>query len=514
MSRALPSLLLALAACGPAPPPVAAPAPVPRTTATVPTPPPVALPAFVVATDCPPATRAAAKVLAEGGHAADAAIVAVLVAGLAHPSSSGLGGGGVAIVFDAKTATARGYDFRITAPDPLPEGSLWALRGSAEARVGHPGELAGLTSLQGHATRPWAQQIDDAVTTEAALAVTPHLSHALTLHPELGAAFGLPTGRVVAPGTPLRRPKLVATLRRLTDLDAPLPPSIAPGPVAELRLLETVRDGRRVLTVPTAGGHVLWESLELLPAKLPAEAADRRHLIAEAFGLAVEDRMRNAGAGGALPLSPAQLAARRAQLDPQRHRAIPSAPHDEGGTTNIAIVDADGNAVVWSSSLGHSFGAGIVTKDGVVLNDGLSLFARPAERRRFGDANAPRPRAAPAVSLAPTLVLSDGGVAFALAASGGEHVPTALAQVLLGLDTDHPVAAPRLRTPVAGGLWLEPSEAALAPSLRARGHHVRIDLVDHSGVVMVAVDGEHRHGRVDPRRGGASAVSPPPATSD
>ncbi len=516
MSRALPSLLVALAACGPPTTPASPPTPTPATAtaAPAPTPPPAAVPAFVVATDCEPATRAAAKVLAEGGHAADAAIVAVLVAGLAHPSSSGLGGGGLALTFDATTGEPKGYDFRITAPESLEKGSPWTLNAPPEARVGRPGELAGLTALQAHAKRSWARHIEDAIAVAADLKVTPHLSRMLAAHPEMGAAFGLPTGRMVEPGTPLSRPKLVATLRKLADLDAAIPASFAPGAVTEIPLLQAERDGRQVITTSSAGGHVLWESLSLLPAALPTEPVARRHLLAEAFGLAVEDRMRHAGAGGHLPLSKTQLEARRALLDPKRHRPIPAAPHDEGGTTNITIVDADGNAVVWSSSLGHSFGAGVVTEEGIVLNDGLSLFARPAERRRFGDANAPRPGAAPAVSLAPTLVVRDGAVVAALAASGGEHVPTALAQVVLRLDDDDPVAAPRLRTPVAGGLWLEAGEAELAPGLRARGHHVRADLADHTGVVMVTLGAGGRRGFVDPRRGGANAISPPAASAE
>lgn len=520
MSRSVP-LLLALVACGPPPAATAPPRPVTMRPPTAPALPAHALPAhalpapslpaFVVATDCEPATRAAADVLARGGTAADAAIVAVLVAGLAHPSSSGLGGGGVAIVFDAESRSAKGYDFRITAPDPLPDASPWTLGGAAEARVGQPGELAGLSRLQRHAEQPWSEHVTDALAAADGLTVSPYFARALSHHPEMGVAFGLPAGQAVTPGTPLKRARLVETLRGLAELDAELPPSIAPGSVSEMDLLTVFRGERTIVTVPTAGGFVLWESLSLLPS-LPSEALDRRHLQAEAFSLALEDRMRHAG--GAWPLDSAHLEARRALLDPERHRHIPTVESDEGGTTNVAIVDAAGNAVIWSSSLGHAFGAGLVTDQGVVLNDGLTLFARPAEQRRFGPANAPKPGAKPAVSLAPTLVLERGKVAFALGASGGEHIPTALAQVLMNLDVDDPTTAPRLRTPVGGGLWLEAAEAELAPGLRARGHHVRTDLPDHSAVVMVAVDGEGRRGLVDPRRGGAVAVSPAEERSD
>jgi gamma-glutamyltranspeptidase len=101
-------------------------------------------------------------------------------------------------------------------------------------------------------------------------------------------------------------------------------------------------------------------------------------------------------------------------------------------------------------------------------------------------------------------------VVFALTASGGEHIPSALAQVLFGLaggaSQDDAVAAPRIRVPAGGGLWLEPgSDETLVAALRARGHHVRSDLPATDGVQLV-VRGARLEATVDARKGGAAAV--------
>ena len=64
----------------------------------------------------PHATNAAIEMLAEGGHAVDAAIAAHLVLGLVEPQSSGIGGGGFMLVFERRERATTFYDGRETAP--------------------------------------------------------------------------------------------------------------------------------------------------------------------------------------------------------------------------------------------------------------------------------------------------------------------------------------------------------------------------------------------------------------
>ncbi len=62
------------------------------------------------------ATRVAIDVLRHGGNAVDAAVAAAATLGVTEPFSSGLGGGGFFVFYDARTKTVRTIDGRETAP--------------------------------------------------------------------------------------------------------------------------------------------------------------------------------------------------------------------------------------------------------------------------------------------------------------------------------------------------------------------------------------------------------------
>ncbi len=71
---------------------------------------------YMAVTANPHATRAAQKILEQGGTAIDAAVAAQMVLGLVEPQSSGLGGGGFLLYWDAKSRQLETYDGRETAP--------------------------------------------------------------------------------------------------------------------------------------------------------------------------------------------------------------------------------------------------------------------------------------------------------------------------------------------------------------------------------------------------------------
>src|SRR5438045_3474878 len=75
------------------------------------------------ATESRLATETALAVLKRGGSAVDGVVAAALAAGVVAPTSSGLGGGGVALVYRAADRSVTALDFRETAPAVIDEGA-------------------------------------------------------------------------------------------------------------------------------------------------------------------------------------------------------------------------------------------------------------------------------------------------------------------------------------------------------------------------------------------------------
>ncbi|MDP9294621.1 MAG: gamma-glutamyltransferase, partial [Actinomycetota bacterium] len=68
----------------------------------------------------PLATKTAIEVLRSGGNAVDAAVAAAGVLGVVEPYSSGIGGGGFMLVYDAQRGQVDTIDSRETAPKAMP----------------------------------------------------------------------------------------------------------------------------------------------------------------------------------------------------------------------------------------------------------------------------------------------------------------------------------------------------------------------------------------------------------
>ena len=97
------------------------------------------------------ATRAGLSVLRQGGNAVDAAVAAAATLGVTEPFSSGIGGGGFFVFYDARTRTVHTIDGREAAPATMGVGAFLDPSGAPlpfqQARVsgvsvGVPGTLA------------------------------------------------------------------------------------------------------------------------------------------------------------------------------------------------------------------------------------------------------------------------------------------------------------------------------------------------------------------------------------
>ncbi|MCA9674030.1 MAG: gamma-glutamyltransferase, partial [Myxococcales bacterium] len=117
--------------------------------------PPLTTRAGVVAADDPTAAEVGARILGRGGNAVDAAAATAFTLGVVNPTSSGIGGGGFALVYVAAERKVHVYDFREIAPAALDPGDFVvdgkldpSLSRTGGLAVGVPGEVAGVYAMQ------------------------------------------------------------------------------------------------------------------------------------------------------------------------------------------------------------------------------------------------------------------------------------------------------------------------------------------------------------------------------
>ncbi|MEO5727044.1 MAG: gamma-glutamyltransferase family protein, partial [Byssovorax sp.] len=448
-------------------------------TATTEAAPPLKPPRFAVASENATASRIAMDVLQKGGSAADAAVAGVLAVGVAQPVSSGLGGGGFAVIWDAAAKNITVLDFRETAPiglrpnevlerDRLPEKKRGVM-------FGVPGEVAGLTEIhQRWGKLPFADVVRGAAdAAENGFPLSAHLARALKWNaawvlktPRYAGIFA-PSGALAAPRQMLRNPALAATLRRIAaegkaafyegaiardilQTAASVGSKITPSELTRYRVIEraalhTTWEGYDVFTMPppSAGGLLMLETLHMHRkadlAGLGYATGAYHHLLAETFRGAVADRLRTVGDPAfarvdvAALASPARMAARRAKIRMDTTTPAEKFTVSEAGTSHLVVADDQGNVVSITSTVNNMFGCKAVTAGGFVLNDELDDFTRDALSRRFGmggkDPNTPRGGARPASSMTPTIVMQSGAPIFALGGSGGMRIATGTTQV-------------------------------------------------------------------------------------
>ncbi|HTQ04793.1 MAG TPA: gamma-glutamyltransferase [Polyangiaceae bacterium] len=530
---------------------------------TLPTPGRAAAPAKAgAATETGLATRTALAELKRGGNAVDAIVAAALVAGVVAPSSSGLGGGGFALVHRASDRSETVLDFRETAPGsldadafdhrPLPDEQRGKL-------VGVPGEPRGLAELHRRfGKRPWAELVEPALRfARDGFAVDMHLAEELGGKNQerfrrvasLDHALW-PGGKAAVLGQKVKRPELAKTLGTLA---ASGPESLYTGPLAaglvsaarqfggalsasdlthyavrERAPLKFAWEGYEIVTMPppSSGGILLAEllgtysraELEHMGVREPLGM----HLLAETMRGALADRARYVGDPDFLPidvqrlLAPARLAARKAKVSPDHTLGARGFVEEEHGTHALVVADAQGNVVSLTTTVNTAFGAKIEGDgSGIVLNDELDDFTPRAATSAFGIAfppNAARPGRRPASSMTPTIVLKDGKPVLALGGSGGFAIAPDVAETLLGILVQGETPEVAVKSP---RFFFDPRDLSLGlgsgypdavrADLERRGEKVKV--VDFPTAVQVlAFTPGGVVGAADPRKGGVALV--------
>ena len=452
---------------------------------------------FMAVTANSHATDAAAEILQLGGNALDAAIAAQWVLNLVEPQSSGMGGGGFMLHWDAGQRRVSAWDGRETAPRAASAELLRPADGSPASfskvlatgnAVGVPGLVAMLDAAhQRHGKLKWERLFRPAIRlAENGFAISPRLhlllreDQLLRRDPAARALYFQESGDAKPVGEILRNPDLAATLRGMATGGAKV---FHRGEFAAL-IAAAVKQRGGMLTAtdihdyqpkqrdavcgsyrqwricgmppPSSGGIGVLQLLGLLEnVGLPsgdAAAVEAAHLFAEAGRLAYADRARYLADPDFISvpqqalLEPRYLAQRARLMDPRRSMGI-AAPgelpsrrlqaDDDApelpATTHLSIVDRDGNAVALTSSIESAFGSRIQV-GGFLLNNQLTDFSRTTERDGRPVANRLEAGKRPLSSMAPTFVFDAGGRLHAVLGSpGGGRIINYVARTLVAL---------------------------------------------------------------------------------
>ncbi|GAA4248785.1 gamma-glutamyltransferase [Dactylosporangium darangshiense] len=454
-----------------------------------------------VAAGHPATVEVGLRVLDAGGSAADAGVAAMLACCVAESVMTGVAGGGFATYYEAATATTTCLDFFCAVPGldavraAAPMEPIAVAFGGVPQRyeigassVAVPGVPAGCGVLHRRWGRlPWQRVVEPAVSLARSGTLLPH-AHASTLAtlgpamlPGFGAQVYAPRGRLLAGGDLLYHPGLDAALDILSEEG---PAAFYTGGIAR-RLVETVY---------ASGGNLTYSDLSVYRVMLAPVSSAR--LGGSAVRARSGDLTGFIATLGRLPeLGGLSRSARAvAMADALRSHGAQRL----GDTTNISIVDADGNACVVTLTLG--LGSGVWLEDlGIHLNSML------------GEGELIRPGTGPGERMAscmcPTVVTAeDGPLVLAVGSAGATRIRTALLHTLVNVlvDGDDPETAihrPRFHV-VSDLVHAEPGYPQdELEALSAAGYKVQQwETFDHyfGGVSAVGATGSAG----DPRRGG------------
>ncbi len=172
-------------------------------------------------------------------------------------------------------------------------------------------------------------------------------------------------------------------------------------------------------------------------------------------------------------------------------------------TSHLAVIDADGDAVSMTTTVGLLFGSGVYT-DGFFLNSsGANLDARTRGPDRYTNS-----------TIAPTIILDRDRVRLLIGAGGSQYIQPSVTQVTLrllafGEDPTLAMAAPRiLASPARTEVEVEPGfSSAVYAGLVAKGYRPlsRVADITFGGLHAIVVEqGGRRIGVADPRRDGVA----------
>ncbi len=501
----------------------------------------------VVAAGHPQTAQAAAEVLESGGNAFDAAIAALYVSSIAEPALASLGGGGflLAAPHDERPTI---LDFFVQTPaqhksaDELDARSFICDFGSAQQEfiIGAgtsavPGYVAGLfETARRYATMPMTELIQPAVALlKQGIEVTAMQAHIFSILTPIylhGKAAQIFQSRR-SPGTTAQAQEVI-----FMPGYADLLESLA---IEGEDLFYRGEIAQAVEQIALSGGLIRYADMANYAAEIRApldiDYGDHRIFLnppPSSGGTLIGfdlSRLKRCGIGQHTPgsdryiemmLDTLAASSRLGTADFEAENETDAAwsdycrselrdcPLATRGTTHISIIDRRRNAVSVSVSNGEGCGT-LIPNTAVMLNNMLGEH----DLNPWGVTGWPT-QVRLSSMMAPTVAINGSGRLIALGSGGSNRIPSAIAQVLIGmvefgLSAKEAVRAPRVHYH-QGHAYLESAEPSAMPASLADAYpeHTRFDRRDvyFGGVHAVSHAGRLAEGFGDDRRGGVAVT--------
>ena len=462
----------------------------------------------VVASNSILASEAGVQMIERGGNAIDAAVATGFALAVTHPTAGNLGGGGFMVIRLADGSFAAN-DHREKAPaqatrDMFLDGDgkmVPGLSTLSHLAAGVPGTVAGLIDvLERYGSLSLAEVLEPSTElAEQGFVVSQALASSIQRHLEVlsqlpaGKAKFTKDGVSYAAGDIWRQPQLAATLQRIAQHGKA---GFYEGETADLIAAEMQRGGGLIshrdlqeyesvwrepisgsyrgynvysMPPPSSGGVLLIQMLNMLEDRRLVDSGwnsrDSAHAMIESERRAYADRAIHLGDPRFYPVPAAQLISKDYALKRfgnfYPERATPSSDVEAGiwnegsDTTHISVIDGQGNAVSYTTTINLGYGSKIVVGGaGFLLNNEMDDFAAaPGIPNSFGllgsEANSIAPTKRMLSSMTPTIVTrEDQDLVFVTGSPGGSTIITTVLQVVLnlvehGMSPREAVAAPR-----------------------------------------------------------------------
>ncbi len=439
-------------------------------------------------------SQAGLEMFKRGGNIIDAAVAVSFAISVERPQSTGIGGGGFLIFFDAKTQSSHVFDFRETSPAQghakmylKPDGSVDPMKSIyGPLAVATPGLVRGLHEIHKmHGKLPWSVTLEPAIRLAAeGFPVYPHLLDAMKEEePELkkdAAAtkiFFKPDGSLYKVGEILIQKDLALTLKEIAKkgADAFYTGRIAQAMVSSVRArggILSLSDlkkyqmknrqavtgtykGYKVISMPppSSGGTHVIQILNLLESQnlnqWGPQHPESVHRTATAMQIAFADRARYMGDPDFNKIPYLTMASKPYAQMMQKYFTgkafassafpLPQLPDGSSETTHFTLADKDDNIVVSTQTINGWFGSAMVAQGtGIVLNNEMDDFAQAVGASNLfgaigGSANLVEPYKRPLSSMSPTIILKDNKPFLALGTPSGTRIITCVAQTALNV---------------------------------------------------------------------------------